>query len=83
MCFTHLEVGHVGQENIHLDDLLERRAGRDQDGLEALDASGRLFAGSAVDDVAILVPGDLARAVDGRGRLDGLGLRLMVRAVCS
>ena len=77
----YLEVGHVGQEDIDLDDLLDRRAGLGQNRLEVPDTSSRLLAGCAVDDLAILVTRNLARAVYGRRRLDGLGLPLTVRAL--
>ena len=71
---THGKVGHVGQEDVDLDHLLDRRAGLLEDGLEVADAGRRLLLDRALDQVALGVAGDLARAVDGAGRLDGLGL---------
>ena len=65
---------HVGQEDVALDDLFNRRAGLLEDGLEVGNAGGRLLLDGALDEVALGVAGDLSRAVDGVGRFDGLGL---------
>lgn len=73
------EQGHVGQEDVHLDDAVERRAGRGEDGLQVRDAGGRLHADGALDQVALGVAGDLPGAVDGRRRLDGVGLYVRLR----
>jgi len=67
-------VCHVGQEDVALDDLFNRRAGLLEDGLEVGNAGGRLLLDGALDEVALGVAGDLSRAVDGVGRFDGLGL---------
>lgn len=77
------KVGHVGDEGVHLDDLGKRRASLLKDGLEVLNALPGLLLDRAGDEVALGVAGDLARAVDGGGGLDGLGLerrwRVLVR----
>lgn len=70
----HGEVGHVGQEGIDLDHLLDGRAGLLEDSLEVGNASGSLLLDGALDQVALGIAGNLARAVDGGGGLDGLGL---------
>lgn len=68
------EVGHVGDEDVDLDDLGDGGTGLLEDGLEVLDAlAGELLDG-ARDDVAVDVGGDLARAVDCVGGFDCLGL---------
>ena len=71
---TYSKVGHVGDENGRLDDLGEGRAGLLEDGVEVLAAQARLFGNGAVNQRALGGEGDLARAVDGRGGLDGLRL---------
>lgn len=71
---TYDEVGHVGDEDVHLDDLLDAGAGGGEHGLQVLDAGGRLLLDGALDQVTLGVAGDLARAVDGRRSLDGVGL---------
>ena len=71
---THREVGHVGDEDVDLDDLVDAGAGLLQHGLEVLAALGRLLLDGARDEVAVLVGGDLAGAVDGAGGLDGVGV---------
>ncbi len=76
---AHGKVGHVGQEGIDLDHLLDGRASLLEDGLEVADASGRLLLDGALNQVALDIAGDLTRAVDGSGRLDGLGLAESVR----
>jgi hypothetical protein len=75
---VHLgEGGHVGQEDIDLDDLVDGRAGLDEDGLEVLEAESRFLGDGALDQVTSRVQVDLPRAVDGSGRLDGVGLLAM------
>jgi hypothetical protein len=71
---TYGEVGHVGDEDIDLDDLLNGGTGLLENGLEVLDALSRQLLDGAGDDVAVDVGGDLARAVDCVGGLDGLGV---------
>ena len=71
---TYGKVGHVGDEDINLDNLLNRRAGLLQDGLQVLDAGGGLLLDRTFDEIALYVTGDLAGAVDGGLSLDGLGL---------
>lgn len=68
------EEGHVGQEDVDLDDLLDAGAGSREDRLQVLDAGGRLLADGALDEVPLRVRGDLPRAVDGRRGLDGVRL---------
>ena len=68
------EEGHVGQEDVDLDDLLDAGAGVGEDGLQVLDAGRRLLADGALDEVPLRVGGDLAGAVDGRRGLDGVRL---------
>lgn len=71
---AHGKVGHVGQEGIDLDHLLDGRAGLLEDSLEVGNAGGRLLLDGALDQVALGVTGNLARAVDGSMGLNGLGL---------
>lgn len=71
---TYGEEAHVGQEDVDLNDLGQRRVGSLEDSLEVLDALGSLVLDRALDESASLVRGDLARAEDGKGGLDGLGL---------
>lgn len=68
------EVGHVGQEDVDLDDLGNLRTSLLKDGLQVANASGSLLLDSALNEVALRVTRDLSRAVDGIGGLDGLGL---------
>ena len=78
---AHGEVGHVGQEGVDLDHLLDGRARLLEDSLEVGDAGSRLLLDGALNQVALGITGDLARAVDGAGRLDGLGLRSWLEEV--
>lgn len=71
---THREVAHVGDEDVHLDDLLDTGAGGGEYRLKVLNASGGLLLDRALDQVTLGVTGDLTGAVDGGGGLDGLGL---------
>lgn len=71
---TYGKVVHVGEEDVDLDDLLDAGAGRGEDGLQVLDARGRLLLDGALGQVAVDIPGDLAGAVDGGWGLDGVGL---------
>lgn len=71
---SYSKVGHVGNEDIDLDNLLNGGTGLLEDSLEIGNASGSLLLDRALDKVALGVTGDLAGAVDGRGGLDGLGL---------
>lgn len=68
------KVGHVGQENVDLDHTADVGAGGLEDALEVGDAGLGLVADGALDQRPVWVGRDLARAVDCRGRLDGLGL---------
>lgn len=68
------EVGHVGQEDVDLDDLVDGRAGLLQNGLQVLQAQGGLLADGALGQGTGRVEVELPRAVDGRGRLDGMRL---------
>lgn len=69
---THREVGHVGDEGIHLDDLLDTGAGSLEDSLQVLDAGSRFLLDGALDQIALGITGNLPRAVDGGWGLDGL-----------
>lgn len=73
-CRTHSKVTHVGQEGVDLDHFLDGRASLLENGLEVGDAGGSLLLDGPFNEVALGVAGDLARAIDGGGRLDGLGL---------
>lgn len=68
------EVGHVGDEDVDLDDLLDAGAGGGQDSLEVADTGSGLLLDGALDQVALGITGDLAGAVDGSRCLDGVGL---------
>ena len=72
------EAIHGGEEHVHLDDLLERRACSGENGREVADAQLRhLRDGGAArerEDLARGCAGDLPGAVDRAGRGDGLGL---------
>jgi hypothetical protein len=59
---SHSKVVHVDQEGIDLDSL------------EVGNALSSLLLNGALNQVALSVTGDLARAVDGGRGLDGLGL---------
>lgn len=56
---THSKVGHIREEDIHLDDLLDRRACLGQDGLQVADAGGSLLLDGAGHEIALRVAGDL------------------------
>ena len=73
---VHLgEVGHVGQEDVDLDDARDVGAGFGEDGLDAFAAGGRLLADGAGYEGAGFVGGDAARDVDVGAGDDGVGLR--------
>jgi len=72
--FPYSKVVHVSEEGVDLDDLLNRRAGLLENGLEVTDACSSLLLDGSLDQVTLRVTGDLAGAVDGSGGLDGLGL---------
>lgn len=71
---AYSEVGHVGDEDHGLDDLGNGGAGLGEDSLEVLAALGGLGSDVAADKGAVSSQGNGARAVDGEGGLDGLGL---------
>ncbi len=75
---TYRKAAHVGEEDVNLDHLGDGGAGLGQHGLQVLDAGSRLVLDASLNEIPLLVARDLAGAVDGRGRLDGLGLRLRV-----
>lgn len=80
---VHLgEVRHVVQEHVHLDDLVDGRAGFLQDGQDVLAALRGLVRDAAGDQGAGFVGGDLARDVDvGAGDYGlRLGWGVLVRA---
>lgn len=70
------KVGHVGDEDVHLDDLRDRGAGFLKDSLEVRDAGPCLLLDRTADEVSLGVARDLAGAVDGRRGLDGLRLKI-------
>ena len=69
-----LEIIHVRQKHIHLDDLGHARPRGDQDRRDVLAAHARLVGDVAADELAFAVRGDLAGDVDLVGGADGLGL---------
>lgn len=71
---TYSKVVHVIEEDVDLDNLVDVRASSHENGLEVADASSGLLLDGALDQVALGVKMDLARAVDCRWGLDGLGL---------
>lgn len=72
---VHLgKVGHVVEEDVDLDDLLDRGVGFFQDGDDVLAALGGLVGDVALDQGASLVGGDLAGDEDIGTGDDGLGL---------
>lgn len=73
--WTYRKIGHVGEEDGGLDDLVDGGAGLREDGLDVLDAEGSLLGDGAVDDGARVVHVDLARAVNGRAGLSGVRLK--------
>lgn len=76
-------MGHVRQEDVDLDDLLDRRASLLEDGLEVRAAQLGQVGDGALEKSAFRGEVDLARAVDGRRRLDGLRLgRAAVSSLC-
>lgn len=72
---TYGEVGHVGDEDHGLDNLGDGGASLGEDSLEVLAALGGLGGDVGADKGALSGEGDGARAVDGEGGLDGLGLQ--------
>ena len=74
---AHGEVGHVSQEDEHLDYFSEGRARLGEDSTEVRDAQGRLLAdGAHLEEGAVWTEGDLAGAVDGCRGLDSLRLEV-------
>lgn len=72
---VHLaEVGHVVEEDIDLDDARDVAAGFGEDGNDVLAAHLGLVGDATLNEVSILVGGDLAGDVDGRACNDGLAL---------
>lgn len=72
---VHLgKVGHIGQEDVHLDDLGHLGAGGGQDGLDVVAAGLSQVADVAGDEGAGGVGGDLAGDEDLAVGADGLGL---------
>ena len=68
------KIRHVGQEDIDLDDLLDRGVGRGEDGFDVGDAGGCFFGDAALHEGAGGGARDLARDVDLGWGGDGLGL---------
>lgn len=71
---THSEVVHVIEEDVDFDNLVDVRASSHENGLEVADASSGLLLDGALDQVALGVKVNLARAVDRCWGLDSLGL---------
>lgn len=71
---SYSKVGHIGEEGIDLDHLLNTRTSLLQYGLQVGDAGSRLLLDGALDEIALGIAGDLSRTVDGSRCLDGLGL---------
>jgi hypothetical protein len=71
---TYSKVGHVRDEDHSLDDAGDGRASLSQDCLEVLAALSGLGSDVAADKGALRSQRDGARAEDGKGGLDGLGL---------
>jgi hypothetical protein len=71
---SHSKVVHVDQEGIDLDNLVKGGTSLLEDSLEVGNALSSLLLNGALNQVALSVTGDLARAVDGGRGLDGLGL---------
>lgn len=71
---TYSKVGHVSDEDVDLDNLLNSGSSSSQDGLEVLDARSRLLLDGALHQVTLSITGNLAGTVDGAGGLNGLGL---------
>lgn len=61
LCVLLVHLGkraHISQEDVHLDDPVEPRAGLGQDGLQILKDLGCLFGNRALNEVALRVHGD-------------------------
>lgn len=71
---TYSKVVHVIEEDVDFDNLVDVRTSSHENGLEVADASSGLLLDGALDQVALGVKMNLARAIDCRWRLDGLGL---------
>ena len=71
---TYSKVSHVRDEDHGLDDAGDGRASLGEDGLEVLAALSGLGGDAAADKGAVSGQRDGARAEDGKGGLDGLGL---------
>lgn len=69
------KVVHVIEEDVDFDNLVDVRTSSHENGLEVADASSGLLLDGALDQVALGVKMNLARAIDCRWRLDGLGVR--------
>ncbi len=65
---------HVREEDVGLDDLLNGGTSLIEDSLEVLAALSGLLTDGTLDKGTLGGKRDLARAVDGGGGLDGLGL---------
>lgn len=74
---TYSKVIHVRDENSSLDDSGQGRASLLENDIQILAALSRLLGDGALDQSAISSKGDLARAVNGSGSLDGLRLEVI------
>jgi hypothetical protein len=73
---VHLgEVGHISEEDIDLDNLVDAGPGSVNNGLDIVAAGLCLFADVALDEVAGSVSGDLAGDEELAVGTDGLGLK--------
>lgn len=72
---TYSKVVYVVEEDVDFDNLVDVRASSDKDDLEVADASSSLLLDGALDQVALGVKMNLARAINSCRGLDGLGLR--------
>lgn len=71
---SYRKVGHVGDEDVDLDNLLDAGTSSCENSLQVLDAGGSLLLDGTLNQVALDITRDLARAVDGGRGLDGVGL---------
>jgi hypothetical protein len=72
---VHLgEVTHVGQEDVDLDDFLDRSSGLLKNGLQVLEAQCCLLSNGTLNQVPLSVEMNLTRAVDCGRRLDSMRL---------
>lgn len=71
---SYRKVGHVGDEDVDLYNLLDAGTSSCENSLQVLDAGGSLLLDGTLNQVALDITGDLAGAVDGGWGLDSVGL---------